>query len=119
MLLPNKSHSFICGPSVSKSSFIFFGRCCLGLFGSERKASYELNKSIPEIDSKMEEFARELGVDYISLFKEMCSDAGCLVRIGDSLTTFDYGHLSPDASRFLVNKIGGRLINGLFQTSKN
>ncbi len=46
---------------------------------------------------------------YVSMTDRLCKDAGCLVRLGsppnDALTSFDYGHLTLAASRFVAQAI--------------
>jgi peptidoglycan/LPS O-acetylase OafA/YrhL len=74
----------------------------------------ELDNSIEKLDFELEKLAREINIKYISAYREMCNSDGCLVRVGDDLITKDYGHLTPEASRFLIKKIGSQFANVLF-----
>jgi peptidoglycan/LPS O-acetylase OafA/YrhL len=65
-----------------------------------------LDNRIFPLDIEMEIFARRLGVKYISLYKILCNEQGCLTRAGsaaDSLTAFDYDHLTTIGSIYVVN----------------
>ena len=51
-------------------------------------------------------FATQLGINYISAIKVLCNEEGCLTRAGenmDSLTQWDNGHLTTVGSEFLVS----------------
>jgi peptidoglycan/LPS O-acetylase OafA/YrhL len=59
------------------------------------------------VDQQMAALAGRLGVEYISLIRILTSPAGTLVRTGDtpdSLTTYDSGHLSISASKYVVER---------------
>ena len=52
------------------------------------------------IDQEMEVFFEKQKVNYISAWKVFCNEQGCLTYIDsgvESLTTFDYGHLTTEA----------------------
>ena len=70
-----------------------------------------LDPAIPILDLQMRQIAQRLGIKYISAYGKLCGIDGCLVRIGDSMSAPDYSHLSSDASRFLIGKIGGSLFS--------
>lgn len=58
-----------------------------------------------EVDAAMAAFCRALGVDYVSPLRVLGNADGYLVRLGDTadtITSFDYGHLTPAASRYVV-----------------
>lgn len=55
----------------------------------------------------------QTGTVYFSPRDQLCNEEGCLVRIGESasaLTTWDDAHLSPAASRFVVDRMAAILI---------
>ena len=59
------------------------------------------------IDKEMEVFFEKQKVNYISPWKIFCNDQGCLTYIDsgiESMVTFDYGHLTTKASKFLVSR---------------
>jgi peptidoglycan/LPS O-acetylase OafA/YrhL len=70
-----------------------------------------LDENIAGVDQSMHEMAVRLGIRYISAYQAMCNDEGCLAKIGgDYPSSFDYGHLSSQASRYLLRKISGDLL---------
>ncbi len=92
---------------------------CYGANAIPEYSECGLSKSIEELDLMLNKMARGLNIQYISIYKEMCGEHGCLVRIGDDITTTDYGHLTPSAARFVVKSIGGKLlINHTTSTEK-
>jgi peptidoglycan/LPS O-acetylase OafA/YrhL len=44
-------------------------------------------------------------IGYVSIYKRLCNNEGCLVRINQNLTSMDDGHLTESASRFIFNDI--------------
>ena len=47
-------------------------------------------------------------MQFVDLYALLCNPAGCLTRVNDTLaglTTFDYGHLTPDASKFVAERL--------------
>jgi hypothetical protein len=63
-------------------------------------------------DEQMRAFSQANGVEYISAWRALCDDEGCLTRVGpaaDDVVTTDIVHLSDAGSRFLVGKIEGNL----------
>lgn len=68
---------------------------------------------IAEWDKFLESEVPRLGVNYLSAYKVLCRQEGCLTRVGpksSDLTAVDYGHLSPAGSIYLVNQIGPSLL---------
>lgn len=81
-----------------------------------KRTNFGKDPSVEELDRI---FRRRLssieGVAYVSAIEKMCNDEGCLIRLGDtadSLTTWDYGHLTTKASIFLAREIS-KETNGL------
>ena len=63
-------------------------------------------------DEQMRAFSQANGVEYISAWRALCDDEGCLTRVGpaaDDVVTTDIVHLSDAGSKFLVGKIEGNL----------
>ncbi|EDY0093675.1 acyltransferase [Salmonella enterica] len=75
--------------------------------------SYGLNDEIKGWDKYFDENVPKLGVEYISAYRVLCNESGCLTRVGngpDNLTAVDWGHLTKPGSDFLMNKIGNLII---------
>ncbi len=63
-------------------------------------------------DEQMRAFSQADDVEYISAWRALCDDEGCLTRVGpaaDDVVTTDIVHLSDAGSKFLVGKIEGNL----------
>src|SRR5262249_49173131 len=76
----------------------------------------DLDTAIPIIDKNLRELSLGVGFDYISAYEVMCNRKGCLTRVGDDgnqLVSFDYQHLSPAGSMYLINSIAKYLIREL------
>ena len=82
---------------------------CYGKNVIPEHSNCEISHSIADLDLTMEKMSRELKIQYISAYKELCVEQGCLVRIGDDITTTDYGHLTPNAARYFIQRIRGAL----------
>lgn len=66
-----------------------------------------LNDVPPQINPLMKAYAAEHNINYISPYNIMCNSKGCITRIGngiDGLVSLDSGHLTPQASVYLVSK---------------
>ncbi len=75
--------------------------------------SYGLNQEIKQWDAYFSENIPKTGVEYVSAYKAMCNDSGCLTRTGngpDFVTAVDWGHLTKPGSDFLFEKIGNDII---------
>lgn len=78
----------------------------------ERMAAV-FDPDIAELDEKMEAMSKRLAIEYISIFKTLCNQAGCLTRVDDEnndLTFYDTIHLSPAGSRLLVRLVEDKLL---------
>ncbi len=65
------------------------------------------------VDEQMRNLSKELGVEYISAYQEMCNQGGCRTWVnGDqrSITTYDNGHLTPAGSIWLINAIKDKIL---------
>ncbi len=63
-------------------------------------------------DEKMRAFSQATGVEYVSAWRVLCDDEGCLTRVGpaaEDVVTTDMVHLSDAGSKFLIAKIVGSL----------
>jgi peptidoglycan/LPS O-acetylase OafA/YrhL len=61
-----------------------------------------------EFDKNLREMVEKNGGIYLSALNALCDNAGCLATQGEALldlTTLDYGHLTPSASTYLLEKI--------------
>jgi peptidoglycan/LPS O-acetylase OafA/YrhL len=68
-----------------------------------------------EKEQKMRDVARQMRIEYISIYDEMCNSYGCLTMIHNKqgnqvITSYDGAHLSPEASIWLVQKIRNSLL---------
>ena len=66
------------------------------------------------LEGFLQQRAKELDIEYISVRQLMCNDDGCLARIGDhgeNLTAFDNGHLTLPGAVFVSNAILDRLLD--------
>ncbi|EEI8938113.1 acyltransferase, partial [Salmonella enterica subsp. enterica serovar Reading] len=76
--------------------------------------SYGLNDEIKGWDKYFDENVPKLGAEYISAYRALCNESGCLTRVGDGpdfVTAVDWGHLTKPGSDFLFEKIGKYIIN--------
>jgi len=58
-----------------------------------------------KLDRKMSDYAKSVGINFISLTSILCSETDCLARLGhtgETLTVWDQGHLTAYGSRFVV-----------------
>lgn len=68
-----------------------------------------LHSGFMQLDDQMADFTRENHINYISPRHILCNAEGCLTRLGDnneSLTAWDYGHLTEKGSEYLVSGFG-------------
>lgn len=74
---------------------------------------FGLNKGVFDWDALLQKEMKADGVEYISALKELCNDQGCITRVGDdahSLAAADWGHLTPAASRYFIERIKDKLL---------
>jgi peptidoglycan/LPS O-acetylase OafA/YrhL len=60
---------------------------------------------LEDLDRAVGKAAHRLGLLYISPYRTLCNEEGCLTWVGppdDSLTSFDDSHLTPGAARLVV-----------------
>jgi hypothetical protein len=77
-----------------------------------------LDPTVLEADTSLRQMARRLGIRYISAYQALCNGDGCLTHVndgGDQLSTYDSGHLSAGAARYLVAAIRGELFSAEFR----
>jgi peptidoglycan/LPS O-acetylase OafA/YrhL len=71
-------------------------------------------KQTLEIDQRLKEITARLGVRYISAYDVLCSDEGCLARLGDTandIVQFDKMHLTPTGSWYFVSHIADQIFD--------
>jgi len=71
---------------------------------------YGIDRGVLELDAKLKiESSKYPNFEYISLMDFFCNKDGCLTHyssdVAASVTTWDYGHLAPIASRHLAKEI--------------
>jgi peptidoglycan/LPS O-acetylase OafA/YrhL len=67
-----------------------------------------LGQDIAAFDDSIRKMAQNYGIKYISLYRTLCNQEGCLIAVGENredLTTFDGEHLTPNAAKYLVEQI--------------
>jgi len=77
-------------------------------------SKFGLNDTFIDWDRNLDSSLDLAGVTYISPYRIMCNQNGCLTRTGPEtldLTAVDWGHLSPASSKYLVEQLG--ILNGL------
>jgi hypothetical protein len=71
-----------------------------------KRLSVGLRQEFFDIDKELKHIITGFpGVTYISAIDYFCNTEGCLVSVGDdklALTTYDQGHLTPEASRHFI-----------------
>lgn len=73
-----------------------------------------------DIDRQLEQVVRSLDVEYISLWKILCNESDCLVRVGPTgrdLTSFDTLHLTLAASKYVSDRIVRRILSDRDQSA--
>ena len=86
---------------------IFLNMRARSLNGGEEFMSIGLNNHFLQLDAKMNHFAHEQGVNYISMAKILCAEQGCRFRVGptlDQLIYFDESHLTKFGSQYTVSQ---------------
>ncbi|MGL3208171.1 SGNH hydrolase domain-containing protein [Bradyrhizobium sp. BR 1433] len=70
-------------------------------------------RSTKQADDRVGQIAADLGIEYLSLYDELCNADGCLTRVGtgaNDLVSADFLHLSPRASRYLAARLMPRIL---------
>ena len=71
------------------------------------RMTFGLKRDSMQLDPVLSDFSRRLGINYLSPAKILCNEAGCLTMLGeraDTLTAWDYAHLTDAGSRYLVSR---------------
>ena len=70
------------------------------------RMTFGLEPGFDDIEAPLRRFAEANNVNYVSLVSILCDQRGCLGQrqggTADSITSFDYDHLSPAGSVFAV-----------------
>lgn len=72
-----------------------------------QRMQFGLNQNFIQLEPLLSNFSNHLGVNYISPFKILCDEIGCITRLGetgDTLVSWDSAHLTNVGSIFLVSK---------------
>jgi hypothetical protein len=67
---------------------------------------------VDQVDQDMRMTVEATGASFVSLLDTMCNEDGCLTSVPgspESLLTWDYGHLTTDGARFVVEQLDGSL----------
>lgn len=83
----------------------------------ERILIENINQQL-EFDKNLKAMAEENGAIYLSALNALCDKSGCLATQGDDLldlTTLDYGHLTPLASVYLLEKILPPILDSIWK----
>lgn len=72
-----------------------------------------VDAGVRAIDDELRDFAGKQGISYVSPLDAMCNVEGCLTRVGNSLTNWDYGHLTTEASAFVLRGALPRVLPGV------
>ena len=71
------------------------------------RMQFGLNSNFLEIEPRLRELATKKGVRYISIVGILCNESGCITRFGDTgdkLVSFDGGHFTHFASKYVVSQ---------------
>ena len=69
------------------------------------RMEFSLMSRYRKLDRKMSDYAKSVGINFISLTNILCSETDCLARLGhtgETLIVWDQGHLTAYGSRFVV-----------------
>jgi peptidoglycan/LPS O-acetylase OafA/YrhL len=70
----------------------------------ERMESERIGE-IKKLDTAMMAAFEQPGVEYVSVIQRLCNAEGCLARIGDSPTAWDYGHFTRATSELVIKSL--------------
>jgi peptidoglycan/LPS O-acetylase OafA/YrhL len=84
-----------------------------------RRSFSGINKAVLRLDDIVKKSAASEGIIYLSLIDFFCNGDGCLIRysadVEKSITSWDYGHLTPIASAHVAKELIGPVIHELSQ----
>lgn len=69
------------------------------------RMTFGLDPYFRQLSPRFEDVADQTGIGYVSPWKILCNESGCLTRMGESaetLASFDEGHLTRLASQYVV-----------------
>ncbi len=107
-------HIIVVGPTPQweKPMPSMLGRCADQQTNQDGSwfSSCGLAPGIDELDRSLRNFSQQLGVSYLSAYNELCNTHGCMTVLDNgAVSTYDLGHLSPEASRLLMRKLAAHL----------
>jgi SGNH domain (fused to AT3 domains) len=72
-----------------------------------QRMSYGLVPGMDALDRELQAFFAQFDINYISAYRILCNEDGCLTRVGESvnsaLTQWDTGHLTSEGAAYLVS----------------
>jgi len=80
----------------------------------------DLNKEVINTDNILKKkWENSAELSYFSLIDQLCNQQGCLTYIDNNkqegLWTFDYGHLSPNASQYVAKNMLAQVVLSTFK----
>lgn len=72
-----------------------------------KRMDFGLKQNFVENDLFLERLSARLNVRYLSPRKVLCDEHGCITKLGeplDTLTTYDYGHMTEVGAQFLISQ---------------
>ncbi len=67
-----------------------------------------------KIDRELSETSKKFGISFISIYRTLCDDRGCLLNTGESITnvtSLDQGHLSKTAAEYVIETNAGMIFS--------
>ncbi len=83
-------------------------KVALDYFHANRALPERLNVNVDipyTMNQTLGSLAKKMGVSYLDSSKVFCENDACLDRIGNSLTAWDYGHLTVSGSIYLTKEL--------------
>jgi len=81
-----------------------------------RRTLVGLNTSVIERNTELKQILSGSGAIYADIISAFCNSDGCLTYLGDdiktTITSWDYGHLTPMASEYLAKRLLADLVTG-------
>ena len=71
------------------------------------RMNFGLNPIVKQWDATLKDFSVKERINYISVLKIMCTEEGCITRLGDTgdmLTSWDVCHLTSIGSKYVVSQ---------------
>jgi hypothetical protein len=85
----------------------------------EKYSTFGLRGEMRDWDTYFAAEIPKIGVIYISAYDVLCNEKGCLTHLGPKptdLTAVDTGHLTPAAAKYLIQRVGDRIVAAFEKT---